>query len=146
MTALMTAAGPSIHLPQCSIMPAIEAIAGMALPARHNSATRRAASGRTAPRPLAAPLIRARRERSPLAPKPHGRGWRGRSWAYFGLSLPGHHDNDDVFVLVDGVKIAKRGGPDTALAMTWIMLEPGWIVRDIDSRKVEVRFEGARIH
>jgi hypothetical protein len=24
------------------------------------------------------------------------------------------------FVLVDGVKIAKRGGPDTALAMTWI--------------------------
>jgi hypothetical protein len=55
-------------------------------------------------------------------------------------------DNDDVFVLVDGVKIAKRGGPDTALAMAWIMLEPGWIVRDVDSRKVEVRFEGARIH
>jgi hypothetical protein len=55
-------------------------------------------------------------------------------------------DNDDVFVLVDGVRIAKRGGPDTALAMTWIMLEPGWIVRDIESRRVEVRFEGARIH
>jgi hypothetical protein len=55
-------------------------------------------------------------------------------------------DNDDVFVLVDGVKIAKRGDPDTELAMTWIMLEPGWIVRDIDRRKIEVRFEGARIH
>jgi hypothetical protein len=36
-------------------------------------------------------------------------------------------DNDDVFILIDGMKIAKRGLPDTAHAMTWIMLEPGWI-------------------
>ena len=56
-------------------------------------------------------------------------------------------DNDDVFVLVDGVKIAKRGLPDTAHAMTWIILEPGWIVRDVDhGNAIEVRFEGARIH
>jgi hypothetical protein len=34
-------------------------------------------------------------------------------------------DNDDVFILIDGMKIAKRGLPDTAHAMTWIMLEPG---------------------
>jgi hypothetical protein len=43
-----------------------------------------------------------------------------------------HKDEDgDVFVLVGGVKIAKRGLPDTAYANRWIMLEPGWIVRDI---------------
>jgi hypothetical protein len=36
-----------------------------------------------------------------------------------------HNDGEDVFVLVDGLKIAKRGRPDTAQAMTWIMLEPG---------------------
>jgi hypothetical protein len=52
-------------------------------------------------------------------------------------------DNDDVFVLVDGVKLAKRGGPDTALAMTWIMLEPGWIVRDIDTGRSR---SGSRAH
>jgi hypothetical protein len=30
-----------------------------------------------------------------------------------------HNDGEDVFVLVDGVKIARRGRPDTAQAMTW---------------------------
>jgi hypothetical protein len=35
-----------------------------------------------------------------------------------------HKDqNNDVFVLVDGMKIAKRGLPDTPQAETWIMLE-----------------------
>ena len=56
-------------------------------------------------------------------------------------------DNDDVFILIDGMKIAKRGLPDTAHAMTWIMLEPGWIVRDVDhGNAIEVWFEGATIH
>jgi hypothetical protein len=39
-------------------------------------------------------------------------------------------ENGDVFVLVGGMKIAKRGLPDTPQANTWIMLEPGWFVRD----------------
>jgi len=31
--------------------------------------------------------------------------------------------------------------------MKWIMLEPGWIVRDIhEGQAIEVGFEGARIH
>jgi hypothetical protein len=56
-------------------------------------------------------------------------------------------DNEDVFVLVGGVKIAKRGLPNTPHAMTWIILEPGWIVRDVDrGNAIEVRFEGATIH
>jgi hypothetical protein len=58
-----------------------------------------------------------------------------------------HNDGENTFVVVDGVKVAKRGRPDTAHAMTWIMLEPGWIVRDVDrGNAIEVRFEGARIH
>jgi hypothetical protein len=58
-----------------------------------------------------------------------------------------HEDGENTFVIVDGVKIAKRGRPDTAHAMTWIMLKPGWIVRDVHhSKAIEVRFEAARIH
>jgi hypothetical protein len=37
----------------------------------------------------------------------------------------------DIFVIVDGVKIAKRGRPDTPQARTWVSLEPGWAVRAI---------------
>jgi hypothetical protein len=58
-----------------------------------------------------------------------------------------HNDGKDVFVLVDGVKIARRGPPNTAQAKTWIVLEPGWIVRDVDhGNAIEVRFEGATVH
>jgi hypothetical protein len=56
-------------------------------------------------------------------------------------------DGEDLFVLIDGVKIAKRASPPTALAMTWIMLEPGWVIHDIrQGNAIEVRYEGARIH
>ena len=59
-----------------------------------------------------------------------------------------HRDeNGDVFVLVAGTKIAKRGLPDTAHADTWIMLERGWFVRDINGgTAIEVRYEPARMH
>ena len=59
-----------------------------------------------------------------------------------------HRDeNGDLFVLIDGTKIAKRGLPDTAHADTWIMLEPGWIVRDVKGGKaIEVRYEPTRMH
>jgi hypothetical protein len=56
-------------------------------------------------------------------------------------------ENDDVFVLVGGMKIAKRGLPDTPQANTWIMLEPGWFVRDVKGGKaIEVSYEHARMH
>ncbi len=58
-----------------------------------------------------------------------------------------HHEGSDIFVIVDGVKIAKRTALAAAYAGIWIMLEPGWIVRDAErGTGVEVRFEGARIH
>jgi hypothetical protein len=36
----------------------------------------------------------------------------------------------DVFMFADGVKIAKRGRPESLQAKTWISLEPGWRVLD----------------
>jgi len=37
-------------------------------------------------------------------------------------------DGNDIFVIADGVTIAKRGHPGTPQAKTWIALEPGWTV------------------
>jgi hypothetical protein len=42
-------------------------------------------------------------------------------------------DSKDMYVICDGVKIAKRGHPGTRYARTWISLEPGWTVRDCDN-------------
>jgi hypothetical protein len=39
-------------------------------------------------------------------------------------------DGHDLFVMLDGVKIAKRGHPGTAYARQWISLEPGYAVHD----------------
>jgi hypothetical protein len=41
-------------------------------------------------------------------------------------------DGKDIFVIVDGVKIAKRGHPGTPEAGTWISLRPGWAVTTTD--------------
>jgi hypothetical protein len=37
----------------------------------------------------------------------------------------------DVFLMVDGLKIARRGYPDTPEAGTWVPIEPGWEVKDV---------------
>jgi hypothetical protein len=39
-------------------------------------------------------------------------------------------EGEGIFVVADGVKIAKRGAPGTAQAKTWVSLEPGWRVLD----------------
>lgn len=57
-----------------------------------------------------------------------------------------HSDGEDIFVSVDGVKIAKRGSPGTPQAKTWVSLEPGWAVLDLGAGAIEVRYDGARIH
>jgi hypothetical protein len=38
----------------------------------------------------------------------------------------------NLFVVVDGVAIAKRGAPGTPGAHKWIILVEGWTVRDIE--------------
>ena len=55
-------------------------------------------------------------------------------------------EGDDIFIIVDGLKIAKRGKPGTPYAKTWISLEPGYTVRDCDDGDaIEVEYKGARI-
>jgi hypothetical protein len=39
-------------------------------------------------------------------------------------------DGTDLFVVVNGVRIARRGRKGTPQAKTWVSLEPGWRVLD----------------
>jgi hypothetical protein len=56
-------------------------------------------------------------------------------------------ENGNVFVFIDGMKIAERGLPGTAQADTWIMLKPGWMVRDVKGGKaIQVSYEHAWMH
>jgi hypothetical protein len=50
-------------------------------------------------------------------------------------------------VVVDGVKIARRGSPGTKHARTWVSLEPGWSVIDVNyPEAIEVSYNGVRVH
>src|SRR5262245_63800944 len=55
---------------------------------------------------------------------------------------------NDIFVVADGVKIAKRRHPGTLLQPgTWISLEPGWTVLDAgDGTEIEISYTSVRIH
>jgi hypothetical protein len=54
---------------------------------------------------------------------------------------------DDIFVLLDGVRIAKRGYPNTPEARTWVSLGPGYTVRDnADLTQLIIELEGVRVH
>lgn len=58
-------------------------------------------------------------------------------------------DRSGLFVIVDGVKIAKRGRPGTPYAKTWVSLEPGWVVRDFDEgwrSGIEIEHHDVRVH
>jgi hypothetical protein len=59
--------------------------------------------------------------------------------------------DNDMFVSVAGVQIAKRGRVGTPQARTWISLEPGWTVRDCPSDgvhgdSIELEYRRARVH
>lgn len=56
------------------------------------------------------------------------------------LSIVG--DSTDIFVLIDGVKIARRGYPGAPQAKTWVTLEPGWQVLDISPNQLQVIYNG----
>ncbi len=56
-------------------------------------------------------------------------------------------DSGDMFVLVDGVRIAKRGYPGTKHAGTWIPLEPGWsVISSADHETITVTYEGVQVN
>jgi hypothetical protein len=53
-------------------------------------------------------------------------------------------DGNDLFLVIDGVKIAKRGHPGTPHAMTWISLEPGYsVITTADQSAIEVTYQDA---
>ena len=55
-------------------------------------------------------------------------------------------DGQDMFVIVDGVKIAKRGHPGTPQAKTWISLQPGWVVLDSTTpSEIVIEHDGIRV-
>jgi len=59
-------------------------------------------------------------------------------------------DGEDIYIVADGVKIAKRGHPGTLQAKTWITLEPGWNVSggrsDDEPLEIEYSGEGRQVH
>jgi hypothetical protein len=56
-------------------------------------------------------------------------------------------DGEDLFVVYDGVRIAKRGRPGTPQAGTWVSLKPGWsVTSSLDPSKVIVMQDGVWRH
>jgi hypothetical protein len=56
-------------------------------------------------------------------------------------------DHDGVFVIFNGMKIARRAHPDTPQAKTWVSLEPGYRVLDnADKTAITVEYYGKRVH
>jgi hypothetical protein len=54
---------------------------------------------------------------------------------------------DGLYVVVNGLRIAKRGAPDTPQAGTWVSLEPGWAaISSPDLEELVVTRDGVRIH
>ena len=52
----------------------------------------------------------------------------------------------DMFVVVDGVRIARRGYPGTAQAGTWVSLESGWEVVDDGRRNtIAIKHNGVSV-
>jgi hypothetical protein len=54
-------------------------------------------------------------------------------------------DGDDLFIVADGVRIAKRGRPGSAQAKTWVSLEPGWRVLDRSAEEIVVEYSGVQV-
>jgi hypothetical protein len=55
-------------------------------------------------------------------------------------------DGEDMYVVADGVRVARRGRPGTLQAGTWIMLEPGWTVTGINPGPIEISHETPIVH
>lgn len=57
------------------------------------------------------------------------------------------YEGEEAFVIVNDVKVAKRGKPGTPEATAWLSLERGWTVRDIRGTygAVELQYNGKRV-
>jgi hypothetical protein len=52
------------------------------------------------------------------------------------------NDGADVFVTFNGVRIAKRGKPETPQARMWVSVEPGYTVLDGGPSRLVVKYDG----
>jgi hypothetical protein len=56
-------------------------------------------------------------------------------------------EGSDIFVMVDGVRVAARGRPGTPEAGTWVTLISGWTVTsNADHTEIEIMHDGRRIN
>jgi hypothetical protein len=51
----------------------------------------------------------------------------------------------DIFVVVDGIGVARRGYPGSQEARAWVSVEPGWQVLDSDEGII-VKHNGVAVH
>jgi hypothetical protein len=57
------------------------------------------------------------------------------------------HRRGSLFIVYEGVKIARRGYYGTPDEGTWVSLQPGWEVRDAeDFEALEIHYDGDRMH
>jgi ABC transporter substrate binding protein len=61
------------------------------------------------------------------------------------LAIQASENRDELFVVVDGVKIAMRGKSGSAHAGMWVPIEPGWSVVQIGN-EIQVTFNTVSIH
>jgi hypothetical protein len=72
-------------------------------------------------------------------------GGTAMTTAFIQVSI--EREGSDIFVIANGVRIAKRGHPGTPQANTWLSLEPGWTVRSCDDgESIEVECKRQRMH
>jgi hypothetical protein len=65
-----------------------------------------------------------------------------------GPTIEMEEDEDDMFVIVNGVLVAKRSKTGTPEAGTWVSLEPGWIVTSVqhhDRTEISIAYDGRRV-
>jgi hypothetical protein len=56
-------------------------------------------------------------------------------------------DGQDVFVIFDNKRVARRGRPGTPQAGTWVSLEPGFAVHSNEDHSViTIERNGVRVH
>ena len=77
-----------------------------------------------------------------------GAGNHSAGWRWDGAAV----SNNDLAVIQEIARIAKRGKSGTPHAMTWTSLEPGVVVRDVPMPESEagwgmvVEINGVRVH
>ena len=69
----------------------------------------------------------------------HKKRERGPALEFVGSS-------EGVFIIFDGVRIARRGYPGTPQAKIWVSLEPGWRVLDAHrGQSIVIERNGVRV-